>query len=68
MHWCLFVVINTTSGTAAEMTSNLVITDEVNRVKMVIIDDKQIPDIAVNDLTLMLELPAHVTAAINPCN
>lgn len=58
-----FVAINTTSGTAAEMTSNSVITDQVNRVKMVIIDDKQIPDIAVNDPTLMLGLPAHVTAA-----
>ncbi|WP_369434064.1 iron-containing alcohol dehydrogenase [Psychromonas sp. MME1] len=58
-----FVAINTTSGTAAEMTSNSVITDTKNRVKMVIIDDKQIPDIAVNDPTLMLGLPAHVTAA-----
>jgi alcohol dehydrogenase len=58
-----FVAINTTSGTAAEMTSNSVITDTKNRVKMIIIDDKQIPDIAVNDPTLMLGLPAHVTAA-----
>lgn len=58
-----FVAINTTAGTAAEMTSNSVITDEVNRVKMVIIDAKQIPDVAVNDAELMLELPSHVTAA-----
>ncbi|WP_432452409.1 MULTISPECIES: lactaldehyde reductase [unclassified Agarivorans] len=58
-----FVAINTTAGTAAEMTSNSVITDEENQVKMVIIDAKQIPDIAVNDPSLMLGLPAATTAA-----
>ncbi len=58
-----FIAINTTAGTAAEMTSNSVITDETRQVKMVIIDSKQIPDIAVNDPTLMVNLPSHVTAA-----
>ena len=58
-----FIAINTTAGTAAEVTSNSVITDEENQVKMVIIDAKQIPDIAVNDPTLMVGLPAHITAA-----
>ncbi|MGF1724824.1 iron-containing alcohol dehydrogenase [Photobacterium nomapromontoriensis] len=58
-----FIAINTTAGTSAEMTSNSVITDEARQVKMVIIDDHQIPDIAVNDPTLMLGLPANVTAA-----
>ncbi len=58
-----FVAINTTAGTAAEMTSNSVITDEANKVKMVIIDAKQIPDITVNDPNLMVGLPAAVTAA-----
>lgn len=58
-----FIAINTTAGTAAEMTSNSVITDEERQVKMVIIDAKQIPDIAVNDPTLMVNLPPHVTAA-----
>ncbi len=58
-----FVAINTTAGTAAEMTSNSVITDEVAHKKMVIIDDKQIPDIAVNDPQLMVNLPPSVTAA-----
>lgn len=58
-----FIAINTTAGTAAEMTSNSVITDEVNQVKMVIIDSKQIPDIAVNDAELMVGLPASITAA-----
>ncbi|MCW8344813.1 iron-containing alcohol dehydrogenase [Vibrio sp. ZSDZ65] len=58
-----FIAINTTAGTAAEMTSNSVITDEVNHVKMVIVDTKQIPDVAVNDPSLMVGLPASVTAA-----
>ncbi|MDB1125204.1 lactaldehyde reductase [Vibrio algarum] len=58
-----FVAINTTAGTAAEMTSNSVITDEENQVKMVIIDSKQIPDVTVNDANLMVGLPASVTAA-----
>lgn len=58
-----FVAIGTTAGTAAEMTSNSVIIDEENQVKMVIIDNTQIPDIAVNDPLLMTGLPADVTAA-----
>ncbi|MGF1876316.1 lactaldehyde reductase [Photobacterium frigidiphilum] len=58
-----FIAINTTAGTAAEMTSNSVITDEENKVKMVIIDAKQIPDVAVNDPDLMIGLPANITAS-----
>ncbi|MCJ2377643.1 iron-containing alcohol dehydrogenase [Vibrio sp. ZSDZ34] len=58
-----FIAINTTAGTAAEMTSNSVITDTENKIKMVIVDGKQIPDIAVNDPSLMVGLPAHVTAS-----
>lgn len=55
--------ISTTSGTAAEVTSNAVITDTRRKVKMVIIDTALIPDIAVNDPSLMVGLPAAVTAA-----
>ncbi|MGF1776677.1 iron-containing alcohol dehydrogenase [Vibrio nomapromontoriensis] len=58
-----FIAINTTAGTAAEMTSNSVITDEVKQVKMVLVDTKQIPDVAVNDPSLMVGLPSSVTAA-----
>ena len=46
------VAINTTAGTAAEMTSNAVI-----------IDSNIIPDIAVDDASVMLDIPASVTAA-----
>lgn len=55
--------VSTTSGTAAEVTSNAVITDTRRKVKMVIIDAALIPDIAVNDPAMMVGLPASVTAA-----
>lgn len=57
------VAINTTAGTAAEMTSNAVIIDSGRQVKEVIIDPNIIPDIAVDDASVMLEIPAPVTAA-----
>jgi len=57
------VCVSTTSGTAAEVTSNAVITDTRRQVKMVIIDPTLIPDVAVNDPALMTGLPASVTAA-----
>ncbi|MFZ1871392.1 MAG: lactaldehyde reductase [Chania sp.] len=57
------VAINTTAGTAAEMTSNAVIIDSQRHVKEVIIDTNIIPDIAVDDPAVMLNIPASVTAA-----
>ncbi|WP_435928513.1 lactaldehyde reductase [Dryocola sp. BD613] len=57
------VAINTTAGTAAEMTSNAVIIDSQRQVKEVIIDANIIPDIAVDDASVMLDIPASVTAA-----
>lgn len=57
------VAINTTAGTAAEMTSNAVIIDSERQVKEVIIDPNIIPDIAVDDASVMLDIPAAVTAA-----
>ncbi|MCM2680689.1 iron-containing alcohol dehydrogenase [Echinimonas agarilytica] len=55
--------INSTAGTAAEVTSNAVITDTKTHVKHVIISDKIIPDISVNDPSIMLDIPSSVTAA-----
>ncbi len=55
--------INTTAGTAAEVTSNAVITDTDRQVKEVIIDPAILVDIAVDDPTLMLGIPPAVTAA-----
>ncbi len=57
------VAINTTAGTAAEMTSNAVITDSERQVKEVIIDTNLIPDIAVDDASVMVNIPSSVTAA-----
>lgn len=57
------VAISTTSGTAAEVTSNSVITDTVRHVKMVLISHATIPDIAVNDPIALASMPAGTTAA-----
>lgn len=57
------VAIATTSGTAAEVTSNAVITDIERHVKMVIISPAIIPDIAVNDPVALASMPAGTTAA-----
>lgn len=59
----VLVAINTTAGTAAEVTSNAVITDPVRQVKEVIIDTRIIADVAVDDPTIMLNIPQSVTAA-----
>ena len=60
---CTLVAVATTSGTAAEVTSNAVITDLERRVKMVIISAAIIPDIAVNDPAALASMPAGTTAA-----
>lgn len=57
------IAINTTAGTAAEMTSNAVITDSEHQIKQVIIDTNIIPDIAVDDPGVMLNIPPDITAA-----
>lgn len=57
------VAISTTSGTAAEVTSNAVITDTDRHVKMVIISHSTIPDVAVNDPVALKSMPAGTTAA-----
>ena len=57
------IAINTTAGTASEITINYVITDESRKVKMVMVDKNCLVDIAVNDPLLMLKMPANLTAA-----
>jgi alcohol dehydrogenase len=59
----MLVAVSTTSGTAAEVTSNAVIIDISRQVKMVLIDAALIPEVAVNDPELMRGLPPAVTAA-----
>jgi len=57
------VAINTTAGTASEVTINYVITDEARHVKMVMVDKNCLAAIAVNDPELMVAKPAALTAA-----
>ena len=53
----------TTAGTAAEVTINYVITDEVNMKKMVCIDVHDIPVCAIIDPDLMQGMPQSLAAA-----
>ncbi|WDI36149.1 iron-containing alcohol dehydrogenase [Entomospira entomophila] len=57
------IAINTTAGTASEMTRFYIITDEDRHIKMAIVDKHVTPIISVNDPQLMLKQPASLTAA-----
>lgn len=57
------IAVNTTAGTASELTRFAVITDEKRHVKMVITTDMITPLIAVNDAELMFKQPKALTAA-----
>ncbi len=57
------IAINTTAGTASEMTVFSIITDEERHVKMAIVDVNVLPIVAVNDPELMLSMPKSLTAA-----
>lgn len=58
-----FLAINTTAGTASEMTRFCIITDTARHVKMAIIDWRVTPNIAINDPVLMSGMPPELTAA-----
>ncbi|MBL0910387.1 lactaldehyde reductase [Pectobacterium carotovorum] len=57
------IAIPTTSGTAAEVTINYVITDEEKRRKFVCIDPHDIPIVAIVDPDMMMSMPASLKAA-----
>ena len=57
------LAVPTTAGTAAEVTSNYVITDEENNRKMVCVDTHDIPVVAFVDPDLMGTMPKSLTAA-----
>lgn len=57
------ISINTTAGTASEMTIFSIITDEERHVKMAIVDKNVTPILAVNDPELMVSMPKSLTAA-----
>lgn len=57
------ISINTTAGTASEITRFCIITDEKTLIKMAIVDKHVTPVLSVNDPTLMKNMPAGLTAA-----
>jgi alcohol dehydrogenase len=58
-----FVAINTTAGTASEMTRFCIITNTETHVKMAIVDWRVTPNVAIDDPKLMAGMPAGLTAA-----
>lgn len=57
------IAINTTAGTASELTRFAVITDSETHTKIPMVDTDIIPDIAIDDPVLMLAMPKGLTAA-----
>lgn len=57
------IAINTTAGTASELTMFTIITDSARQTKMAIIDPNVTPALAVNDPQAMLGMPPGLTAA-----
>lgn len=57
------IAINTTSGSASELTNFSIITDESRRLKMTLGDPKMMPIISVNDPMFMVTMPPEVTAS-----
>lgn len=58
-----FIAINTTAGTASEMTRFCIITDSARHVKMAIVDWRCTATVSFNDPELMLGKPPALTAA-----
>ena len=57
------VSVNTTAGTASEMTRFCIITDSKRKVKMAIVDWRVTPSVSINDPELMMGMPPALTAA-----
>lgn len=57
------MAVNTTAGTASEITRFCIITDTSRKVKMAIVDWRVTPQIAINDPELMRGMPPSLTAA-----
>ena len=57
------VCVNTTAGTASEVTRHCVLTNTKTKVKYVIVSWRNTPLVSINDPMLMLKKPAALTAA-----
>lgn len=58
-----YIAVNTTAGTASEMTRFCIITDTRRKVKMAIVDWRVTPGVALDDPMLMMGMPPALTAA-----
>ncbi|HSP46581.1 MAG TPA: iron-containing alcohol dehydrogenase [Clostridiaceae bacterium] len=58
-----YVAVNTTAGTASEMTRFCIITDSSRKVKMAIIDWRVTAKVSINDPDMMMGMPPSLTAA-----
>ena len=58
-----FIAVNTTAGTASEMTRFTIITDTDRNVKMAIVDWHVTPTVSINDPELMVSMPQSLTAS-----
>jgi len=58
-----FIAINTTAGTASEMTRFCIITDAARHIKMAIVDWRVTPNVSINDPLMMMKQPPSLTAA-----
>lgn len=57
------IAVNTTSGTASEMTRFCIITNTDTKVKMAIVDWRVTPQVSINDPEIMAKMPRGLTAA-----
>lgn len=57
------VCVNTTAGTASEVTRHCVVTNTDLNVKFVVVSSKNTPSLSINDPELMVKKPAGLTAA-----
>lgn len=58
-----YVAVNTTAGTASEMTRFCIITDTKRKVKMAIVDWRVTAKVSINDPEVMAGMPPGLTAA-----
>lgn len=57
------IAVNTTAGTASEVTRHAVITNTKTKVKFVVVSWRNLPQVSINDPLLMIGKPSDLTAA-----
>lgn len=57
------MAVNTTAGTASEITRHAVLTDEDSHLKFVVVSWRNVPLVSFNDPMMMLDVPTKLTAA-----